>query len=227
MLAKKYEEEYELAKYWMAKIRRVNQDTLSWLGLGSGFLGIDPTGSHHSGWPEGYTGYMPGQGPGSRVVSGVEPEPAVPFMGINPTNPTNEPAPTPTIPVGVSQEILDARQTGISLADKGGFWELAEMIEKSTSLAFINQQIAWLRSQGLYKGGVAPAGRTSIVGERGPEPIMPMSAGIIAPHAPLDYSPGVGTGGQTINDNSQNVNADLSMLDPSQISPMQRTIRAH
>jgi len=62
-----------------------------------------------------------------------------------------------------------------------------------------------------------------MVGERGPEPFLPTSSGIIAPHVPLQMATQASPSAGAV-DNSRTVNADLSLLDPSQVSPIQRTI---
>ena len=235
MMANQYDEEIALIRQYEAEIRRMRQQSLMLMGGGFGAMGISPTGGFQgSNWPAEYTGYRPGQGQPITNYGGITtPSPTqtptqstIPFTGITPQQPTQPPNPywQATSQTNYDQELEGLRKEAVRLANKGGFFPLANSLAKMASKETIRQTIYWLRQQGLAMGGIAPAGRPTLVGERGPEPIIPMSAGIVAPHAPLNFSPGVSNGGQTINDNSQNVNADLSLLDPSQVSPMQRTI---
>jgi hypothetical protein len=64
----------------------------------------------------------------------------------------------------------------------------------------------------------------NVAGELGPEPIFPMQHGIVAPHDPFMMSPQSQGYTNISTDNSRNVSADISMLDPTALSEVQKTL---
>jgi hypothetical protein len=80
-----------------------------------------------------------------------------------------------------------------------------------------------LTTGGRQFGGHVAARQPVKVGERGTETHIPTQAGIISPHVPfmMNSQPTLGSGSI---DNSRSIAADISLLDPSQISPIQATI---
>ena len=72
-------------------------------------------------------------------------------------------------------------------------------------------------------GGPITQGNRYRVNERGIEGFLATRAGIIMPHEPFMMSP-MNRGGTMNIDNSRNVNADMSLYDPSYVSPIQRAV---
>lgn len=79
-------------------------------------------------------------------------------------------------------------------------------------------------NQGRQFGGLVNAGQSYPVGERGPELFTPNANGRIVPNNPL-VLPSMSPRSMISNvNNSRQLSADISMLDPSQLSPIQRAI---
>jgi hypothetical protein len=78
--------------------------------------------------------------------------------------------------------------------------------------------------RGRQYGGFVTPGRYYNVGERGPERFMPVQAGLIAPHQPYMMSSRGSNGMFGGIDNSRHLNADITLSDPSQMTPMQRAV---
>ncbi len=79
--------------------------------------------------------------------------------------------------------------------------------------------------QGNQFGGITNPGVNYTVGEAGPETFQPMQHGIIVPHQPMMVHPQSQSAPNISNvDNSRNIDANLSMLDPTSLSPVQITL---
>ncbi len=73
-------------------------------------------------------------------------------------------------------------------------------------------------------GGVASANTPYEVGERGTEVLIPAQAGIIAPHAPFMAPSQAQPNVSSVIDNSRNISASIDLLDPTQVSEIQKTL---
>ena len=74
-------------------------------------------------------------------------------------------------------------------------------------------------------GGITNPGVSYKVGEAGPETFRPMQHGIIAPHTPMMVAPQSQAAANISNiDNSRSISADISMLEATQLSPVQITL---
>ena len=73
-------------------------------------------------------------------------------------------------------------------------------------------------------GGMASANTPYTVGERGTEGFIPAQAGIIAPHAPFMMPSQAQPNISTSIDNSRSISASIDLIDPTQVSEIQKTL---
>ena len=104
----------------------------------------------------------------------------------------------------------------LSQINSATYPELVEVIDMLQSLPD--------NAPGAQFGSHVTAGVPRTVGEAGPETFIPTQGGIIAPHQAFMVSPQSQTLGTITNDNSRNVSADISLLDPTHLSEIQRTL---
>jgi hypothetical protein len=129
---------------------------------------------------------------------------------------------------GESPQMASWRTEAIKLANQLGQLNLLPRIRETSNSFELRSLMNFLRAQtGLpprLHGGRVSAGMSVLTGERGPEPFTPIQSGIIAPNSPLSMPTMLGQipGGSV--DNSRSVTANMSMLDPSTMSPVQITL---
>jgi hypothetical protein len=100
-----------------------------------------------------------------------------------------------------------------------------DSMNKAELIQFIQDMQERVSSPGRQFGGITNSGVDYTVGEDGPEAFRPMQHGIIVPHNPMMFNPQSQAASNMItNDHSRNVNADISLLDPSHLSAVQKTL---
>ncbi len=73
-------------------------------------------------------------------------------------------------------------------------------------------------------GGVAPAGRPALVGERGPEVFIPGRASRVIPNDEIRFGPGAGTGGS--GGSGATFNVDLRGADKDAVIRLEKFVKA-